>query len=111
MMQNVTTLEWFSLIADIIGIAGALFALFAWQQARQIRKEQKQEATRQSKVVKVTLQYGKEKSELPVQLRRAELFRAEILGRIGMIPMKKRRAVCHYLFEFRGVSPTNLSDY
>jgi hypothetical protein len=27
---------------------------------------------------------------LPIELRRAELTRAEILGRIGMIPMKEK---------------------
>lgn len=90
-MQNVTTLEWISLIADIIGILGAVFALFAWRQARQLREDLKQEQTRQNQVVQVELRQGDRTYALPVlQLRRGELTRAEILGRIGMIPMKKK---------------------
>lgn len=90
-MQNVTTLEWISLIADIVGILGAVFALFAWQQARQLREYLKQEQTRQNQMAQVELRYGDKTYPLPVlQLRRSELTRAEILGRIGMIPMKKK---------------------
>lgn len=91
-MQSVTFLEWLGLVADLIGILGAVFALFAWRQARQIRAAQQLELARQSKMVQVTLQHGSQKIELPVQLRRAELSRAEILGRIGMIPMRKQSA-------------------
>lgn len=87
-----TGLEWIGLVADTIGIAGAIFALFAWRQTRQIRKIQEQELARQNRRVRVILQHGGEKIELPMQLRRAELSRAEILGRIGMIPMKKKGA-------------------
>lgn len=87
-----TELEWIGLVADAIGIAGAVFALFAWRQTRQIRKIQEQELARQNRRVRVILQHGGEKIELPMQLRRAELSRAEILGRIGMLPMKKKGA-------------------
>ncbi|NUM45124.1 MAG: hypothetical protein HUU38_10480 [Anaerolineales bacterium] len=79
-----------SLIADIIGITGAIFALFAWLQARQLKKIQEIEQIRQNKKIKVVLNYGLEKIELPIELRRAEFNRAEILGRIGMIPMKDK---------------------
>ncbi len=89
-MENLTTLQWLSFIADLIGILGAIFALFAWQQARQIRQVQAQELARQNKLVRVTLHHGGRKIELPVRLRRAELSRAEILGRIGMLPMKDK---------------------
>ena len=39
--------------------------------------------------ISVVLSYGVEKLELPVEIRRKEFSRAEILGRIGMIPLKK----------------------
>ncbi len=90
-MQNATTLDWIGLTADIIGILGAVFALFAWRQARQLREDLKQEQTRQNQVVQVELRQGDRTYALPVlQLRRGELTRAEILGRIGMVPMKKK---------------------
>ncbi|MEI2698787.1 MAG: hypothetical protein V9E94_10730 [Microthrixaceae bacterium] len=90
-MQNTTLPEWLSLIADLIGILGAVFALFAWRQARQIREDQQREQIRQNQLVQIKLQYGKQSYDLPVlQLRRGELTRAEILGRIGMIPMRTK---------------------
>ncbi|MCG8349959.1 MAG: hypothetical protein MI924_19515 [Chloroflexales bacterium] len=83
-------MEWFSYIADIIGIGGAIFALFAWIQSFQLRKEIAREQRRQHKKITVVLQHGSEDLELPVELRRAELTRAEVLGRLGMIPMKTK---------------------
>jgi hypothetical protein len=78
------------LIADIIGILGAVFALFSWMQARQLKKIQEQEKIRLNQKVGVILQHGQEKLELPVAIRRAELSRGELLGRLGMIPLEKR---------------------
>ncbi|MEA5568609.1 hypothetical protein [Anabaena sp. UHCC 0399] len=51
--------------------------------------KEEQEKKRQEQKISVILQSGaRQRLELPVELRRAELTRAEILGRIGMIPMK-----------------------
>lgn len=83
-MQNL------GLIADIIGILGALFALFAWTQSLSVKRELKRERNRINKKVTLILNHGDQKVELPVELRRAELSRAEILGRLGMIPMKEK---------------------
>ncbi len=81
----------FSLIADIIGILGAIFALFAWLQTCQLKKIQEREQARQNKHIQIVLQSsGSEKIELPVDIRRAELTRSEILGRIGMVPRKSK---------------------
>ncbi|MBK9051456.1 MAG: hypothetical protein IPL78_11230 [Chloroflexi bacterium] len=75
----------------MIGILGAVFALLAWRQARQIREDHLKEQLRQNQMVQIRLQHGKQSYDLPVlQLRRGELTRAEVLGRIGMIPMKGR---------------------
>jgi len=82
-------MELFSIVADFISIIGAIFALFAWLKARELQKQREQENQHQNRKIQVVLQYGSEKIELPVQLRRAELTRSEILGRLGMIPLKK----------------------
>lgn len=89
-MQGITTINWIGLIADAIGIVGAFFAIAAWWQARQIKKEMDAEKKRQQKTIRIVLSHGDEKIELPVPLLRAELTRQEVLGRIGMIPMKKQ---------------------
>ncbi|MCA9962967.1 MAG: hypothetical protein KC423_01945 [Anaerolineales bacterium] len=86
--MNFTSL--LSLIADIIGILGAIFALFAWLQARALKQAADEEKNRQNKKVQVVLQHGGKRIELPVQLRRIELTRSEILGRIGMLPLTKK---------------------
>ena len=54
-----------------------------------LQKEFEHKQKRQNQKVSVVLHNGGNKQlELPVELRRAELTRAEVLGRIGMIPMK-----------------------
>lgn len=78
-----------SLFADIVGVAGAIFSLLAWLKAVKIKEELDKEKARQNKKVRIILQYGGSQAiELPVALRRAELARSEILGRLGMIPTK-----------------------
>lgn len=88
--ENVEWQSWLGSGADVIGILGAIFALAAWWQARRIRAELADERQRLTRRVTVVLQHGDQRIELPVELTRAELTRAEILGRIGMIPMKAR---------------------
>ncbi|KAA0224696.1 hypothetical protein EDS67_22780 [candidate division KSB1 bacterium] len=85
-------MELFNAIGSFVSILAALFSLLAWLKARRVQKDLQNEKARQSKKITVTLQYGGQKIELPVELRRAELTRAEILGRLGMIPMKKTGA-------------------
>ncbi len=83
-------MQWISWIADVFGIVGAIFALMAWLESRRIRANLRQEQERQNRKVTVVLQHGANKLELPVELRRAELTRAEVLGRLGMLPMKNK---------------------
>jgi hypothetical protein len=82
-------MDWLNLIADLVGIVGAIFAIFSWLKARQIQQELHREQQRQNRKITVVLSHGANQLELPVKLRRAELTRAELLGRIGMLPMKK----------------------
>ncbi|WP_017327461.1 hypothetical protein [Synechococcus sp. PCC 7336] len=51
-------------------------------------QEKEHQKKLQHQKVKVMLCYGDNKFELPLELRRSELTRAEVLGRIGMIPLK-----------------------
>ncbi|MEL6903219.1 MAG: hypothetical protein AAFP07_19960 [Cyanobacteria bacterium J06606_4] len=74
-----------SIAADIAGISSAIFSLFAWIKARQIERELYGE---RAKTVKIALVHGGQIKELPGSVRRGQLTRAEILGRIGMIPTK-----------------------
>lgn len=84
-------MEWLSLTADVIGVAGAVFALIGWLTTLQLRKQLEDEENRKNKMIKIILQYGKKAISLPVDVRRADLTRAEILGRLGMIPRKQSK--------------------
>lgn len=79
-----------SFIGDMASIGGAIFALLAWVKAKKIQENLDLERKRQNKKVTVSLHYGSKQLKLPVDLRRAELTRAEVLGRLGLIPMKKK---------------------
>lgn len=88
-------------IADVLGIAGALFALLAWIQARGTRRDAAKERTRQQERIDLALLLtsAQEQWLLPLALSRQELTRAEVLGRLGMLPMKEagRRFSLTYL--------------
>ncbi len=49
----------------------------------------REDSAREQKIA-VTLTCGGKRLELPVELRRSEFSRAELLGRIGMLPMKEK---------------------
>lgn len=88
-------MNWISFVADLIGILSAFFALFAWLNTIRIQKFQKKELERLSQKVKIRLTYKingrKSYIELPGEMRREEVSRAEILGWIGMLPMIKEK--------------------
>ncbi len=77
-------MEWW----DFIGLLSSFFSLgalwFSFQNWQFRRKEQQ----RLDKKVLIRLQSSIQKLDLPAALRRRETSRQEILGRIGMIPMK-----------------------
>ena len=76
------------LTGSTASILGTLFALMAWIQAYRINKTIEAEKINKNKKIIVVLQHGPQKIELPIELLRSEFTRAEILGRIGMIPTK-----------------------
>jgi len=87
-------MEHFVLILSIIGslasIVGTIFALNAWVTAKRLDEKTELQYQKDNKRVNVKLHYGSEYIPLPVNIRRGDLSRAEILGRIGMIPMKEK---------------------
>jgi hypothetical protein len=85
--------NWIGSIADIIGVGGALFAGLAWWVSRGTRKMLEAEKQRMNEPVGIVLQVeGGRRIELPSPIRRSELSRAELLGRIGMLPRKDPKA-------------------
>ena len=91
-----------SWIADIIGILGgvvaAIFSILNWRQARRLRAEVEMERQRQARRIRVELTNGGRRMPVPVEFKRSEFTRAEIQGRLGVIPMKKKGV--RYSIEF-----------
>ena len=81
-------MEWLGIAADVIGIAGAVFAFLAWLVSLNTARKAKLEEKRQNKKILVQLRSGSSYFDLLVPLRRSELTRAEVLGRVGMLPLK-----------------------
>ena len=83
-------MEFVGLVADILGIVGAIAAAFAWFNSAKTNKLLEQERKHQNQKLKIILENNQNGQifQLPGQLRREELSRAEVLGRIGMIPIK-----------------------
>ncbi len=79
---------WLSNIADIIGILSAvLAAIFSIKTNIELRQEKK----RLSGGIKIRLKSGDHSYQLPVDLTREELSRAEVLGRLGMIQINDKK--------------------
>jgi hypothetical protein len=76
------------LIADMIGIVGAIFAVFAWWQSRKTNQDLAQERNRLGRTIAIKLAHGGNEIEIPAEIKRADFTRSEILGRIGMLPVK-----------------------
>ncbi|MDL2269585.1 hypothetical protein LJC71_09795 [Desulfosarcina sp. OttesenSCG-928-A07] len=76
-------------ISVVISILGTSFAWLAWEESRKVKISVEKEKARNEQTIKVFLQCGDEKIFLPVDMLRKDFTRAELLGRIGMIPMKK----------------------
>jgi hypothetical protein len=94
-------------LANIISIISTVFSILAWINSWQVNRRLKREQRRQNKKIKIELICGSKSYELPGEIRRAEFSRAEVLGLLGMIPMKVKgqRFVLGYLntpkFRFR----------
>lgn len=86
-----TLATYMDLVGNTIGFIGMFFALFAWLQARGLRDDIARERARQEQEIEIKLVLETENQEktLPISIKRRELSRAEVLGRLGMMPMKE----------------------
>jgi hypothetical protein len=78
-------------VANVCSVLSLVFAFLAALQTFILSRGFKREKQRLAKTVKVVLNYGARKIELPVVLRRGELTRAEVQGLLGVLPMKKKQ--------------------
>ena len=107
----------FSFFADVLSVVGSVFAFFAWLQAKINSKQMTKEKERLNQQIKVILWLAESQRQivLPVHLRRHELTRAELLGRIGMIPRKNKGnffalSYCHSPSFFKELNRIQSSD-
>lgn len=84
-----------SLLADVIGILIAIISLVT---ALKIRHVQKQEKEKLDQKIQIRLVHKNVKGivqsylDLPVMMRREDMTRGEVLGWIGMLPMRIKGA-------------------
>jgi len=76
--------------ADIVGLISAVAAVIAAIKANQINRKLEIERERGDQQIEIILQNGRNTIDLPSPIRRKDLSRAELLGRIGMIKPEKR---------------------
>lgn len=96
-------LEFVGVISDTAGAIGGVFAALGVAKMLMAQRRQNELVT-----VQLVLQGQGERSvELPLRLRRGDVSRAEMLGRIGMLPMREKGA----RFSLRHLSsPTFFDD-
>jgi hypothetical protein len=83
-------MDFFNGIGSVASIIGAFFAYYAWRKASKIEKDFIAEKERLKKKIIVKLQHGGRNIELPMELKRAELTRMEVQGRLGTLTMKEK---------------------
>lgn len=71
--------------ANLLQVAGAVFAALVWFNQRRAER-----VANESVSVLLTLEEAREEIPLPLEIIRRDVSRAEILGRIGMLPMKTK---------------------
>lgn len=95
--------NWQGLIGTIIGIIGTIFGWKAWQKSKEVENLIEREKARLNEKIKMILKQGENEYILPT-LRRQDVMRSEIQGRLGVIPMKIKGK--RYAIEF-----TNSSEF
>ena len=74
-------------VADAIGVVTAVFALWGWANTVVLRRQIADAERRRSAAIRVVLKSPTRIVELPLAMVRADMSRAELLGRIGMLPL------------------------
>lgn len=77
-------------ISIFTGIVSAIFSIVAGWNSWRVNQKLKHEQQRKNKKIKIKLVCGSKNYELPVEVRRAEFSRAEVLGLLGMIPLRDK---------------------
>lgn len=84
-------IKWFGFIGTafgiIIGIVGTYFSWNAWSESKKTQQLFEKERARLNEKIKIILTDGKNEHLLPV-LRRQDVTRSEIQGRLGVVPRK-----------------------
>lgn len=77
-------LDWIGILSNFFGFLGGIFATLAWLKLRAVDKLNEK--------VEIVLKLEGNESEitLPLELRRRDVTRAEVLGRLGMLPMAEK---------------------
>jgi uncharacterized membrane protein len=91
-------LKWFgfwgtviSLLIGAVGLWGVYITWKAWNKTQKIEKFLEDEKARNNETVELFLTDGKAEYELKPPLRRREIIRNEIQGRLGTIPLKNKK--------------------
>ncbi len=95
--------NWQGVIGTIFGITGTIVSIFVLLKSRKIENFLEKEKARLNEKVKIMLKQGEDEHVLP-DLRRQDVTRSEIQGRLGAIPMKVKGK--RYSIEF-----TNSSEF
>lgn len=74
--------------SDVVSVLGSLFALLAWLNTKRLGRTIKRERERLNQKVTTVLKSENGAIRLPITLRRGDVTRAEVLGLVGMLPMK-----------------------
>jgi hypothetical protein len=86
-MDYQTILEAVGHVANLSGLIAAVFSVAIWVNLRLTARRQAEEVE-----VKLRLESGQREHVLPLAIVRRDIGRAELLGRIGMLPMRQKGA-------------------
>lgn len=75
------------IVSNLLQVGGAVFAALIWVNQRRALR-----AASESVSVLLTLVEGAQEVLLPLEIVRRDVSRAELLGRIGMLPMRSKGA-------------------
>ena len=88
---------WGTIIGLILSLIGIYFSVNAWIESKRTQKILQAEKQRLNEKIKIILTDGKNSQPLP-SLRRQDVTRSEVQGRLGTIPMLKKGS--RYSIEF-----------
>ena len=97
--------NWQGVIGTICGIIGMIVSIIVWIKSSKIENFLQKEKTRANESIKFILSDGKEEHEIVPSLRRREVSRSEIQGRLGTIPRKDENS------PFYKIKYTNKREY